>query len=60
MIKSPCLGCGERKIKCHSVCEKYIAYKKECEIVAENRRKELMKRERTTGIPKYKKRNNKK
>ena len=26
-MKSPCLGCTERKLHCHSQCRKYIEYK---------------------------------
>lgn len=26
---APCKGCEERRAGCHSVCEKYITYKKE-------------------------------
>lgn len=25
--KSPCFGCVERSVKCHSTCEKYKAWK---------------------------------
>lgn len=44
MIKSPCLGCEERKYKCHSVCDRYKEFQKECERVRIVRRKEINKR----------------
>ena len=35
---SPCLGCKDRHEGCHGKCEKYLAFKKECE---EARKKRL-------------------
>lgn len=29
MIKGPCKDCLERQLGCHSICKKYISYKKE-------------------------------
>lgn len=26
-IKSPCMGCPERKVGCHSTCDKYLDYR---------------------------------
>ena len=43
-MKSPCLGCEERKYKCHSVCDSYKEFQKECERVRIVRRKEIDKR----------------
>ena len=31
MIQSPCKNCSDRHIKCHSSCEKWLAYRKEFE-----------------------------
>ena len=28
LIKSPCKDCPDRRVLCHSECEKYIAYRK--------------------------------
>ena len=28
MIESPCLGCEDRELGCHSSCEKYIEYQR--------------------------------
>lgn len=28
-MNGPCFNCEDRKAGCHSVCEKYIAYRKE-------------------------------
>lgn len=28
-MKSPCLGCTERAVGCHSKCDRYIAYDEE-------------------------------
>lgn len=33
-VLSPCYKCEERKLGCHSVCERYIAY---AGVMAENR-----------------------
>lgn len=30
--KAPCLGCNERFLGCHSLCDKYIKFKRESEI----------------------------
>lgn len=35
-VQSPCKGCSERVLNCHSVCVKYKAYKQKLE---ENRAK---------------------
>lgn len=37
----PCKDCGERNAVCHSVCEKYKAFKRSCEEV--NRARRLVK-----------------
>lgn len=29
MLKPPCKDCKDRKVGCHSICEKYIAYDEE-------------------------------
>lgn len=28
-MKNPCKGCTERKMGCHIICQKYIAWRKE-------------------------------
>lgn len=33
-----CKGCGERRLLCHSSCEKYAAFKKEVATANRNRR----------------------
>jgi hypothetical protein len=30
--KAPCLGCGDRFVGCHGLCDKYIKFNHECEI----------------------------
>ena len=37
--KSPCMYCKERTIKCHSVCMKYLEFRKECKHENEERKK---------------------
>lgn len=37
--KAPCLGCEDRFVGCHSLCDKYIKYNHECEIYREERYK---------------------
>lgn len=44
-MKSPCLGCEERKYKCHSICNKYIEFKNELERVRIIRNKEMIKKD---------------
>ena len=44
-MKSPCLGCEERKYKCHSVCDKYIGFKNELERIRIIRNKEIIKKD---------------
>ena len=43
MSKSPCFGCGEREVGCHSLCEKYIdfrfIYDEEQRIIRKNKEK---------------------
>lgn len=39
MINSPCYGCQIRTTRCHTDCEKYLAYKSKCD----NRRAERSK-----------------
>lgn len=53
-IKSPCIDCTERHVKCHADCDKYLSYRKEVELIAERKRKEKEKFGRSTGIPKAK------
>lgn len=33
MIESPCLGCTDRAVGCHSRCDKYAAYRAEVDKV---------------------------
>lgn len=44
MNKNVCLNCKDRRLYCHSSCEKYFAYRKELEernkVIRENRAKE--------------------
>jgi len=43
-MKSPCMNCEERTFYCHSVCEEYLAYRKERDRINERRRAENNKR----------------
>ena len=61
MIKSPCFGCENRHISCHSECEKYVQYRKYREKSYEERRKmvefeESFNSVRSKGVPKSKRR----
>lgn len=40
MVKPPCKDCKDRKVGCHSVCEKYINFQKEHEKEMKEIRKE--------------------
>lgn len=40
MLNAPCLDCPERCFKCHSVCEKYIAFRAELNLLNEAKRLE--------------------
>ena len=46
MGNSPCYGCGDRHINCHSTCDTYIEWKrgvdKENEIIRRNKEKYKM------------------
>lgn len=35
----PCKGCTARELGCHSKCEEYIAFRAECDALAEERLK---------------------
>ena len=39
MPKAPCLGCTDRYVGCHSLCDKYIKFNHECELVREERKR---------------------
>lgn len=42
-IIAPCKNCEDRTIKCHSTCEKYLAYRKQMDIdIALRREQSLM------------------
>lgn len=38
-IKAPCYGCQARSAMCHSDCERYLAYKAECDKIRSERMK---------------------
>lgn len=40
--KSPCMYCKERTTKCHSVCMKYLEFRKECKHENEERKKAVV------------------
>lgn len=40
IVKSPCLGCAERTLGCHSQCKKFNAYKQKVEEVKQAERVE--------------------
>jgi hypothetical protein len=35
LSKSPCKNCVDRHLKCHSTCEKYLAFRKELDDLRE-------------------------
>ena len=37
MMFAPCKNCSDRRPHCHSCCEKYIAFSKQCENVRERK-----------------------
>ena len=37
MMFAPCKNCPDRRPHCHSCCEKYIAFSKQCENVRERK-----------------------
>ena len=39
MLISPCKDCKDRRLGCHSRCEKYLAFAKECEDVRNKKAK---------------------
>ena len=39
MLKPPCKDCIDRKVGCHSTCEKYIAYDEERKRISSERAK---------------------
>ena len=44
-MENGCLGCKDRKVGCHSTCEKYKTWKSKIDTNNKARRKELIKRE---------------
>jgi len=44
-LQSPCRDCPERFLGCHSVCERYRAYKAELEAIYEERKKDFARKE---------------
>ncbi len=46
-MKSPCLGCKDRFIGCHSKCDKYIKYRNEYDKL---NKKEFMAKMYSSGI----------
>ena len=40
-IKPPCFKCAERKVGCHSSCEKYASFSKELGDIKDKRMKEF-------------------
>lgn len=39
-VENKCYGCQERKLRCHSSCKHYLAYKKHLEQIKEKQRNE--------------------
>ena len=39
-MRAPCLGCGDRRLGCHARCERYQAFRAECEQIREKRRED--------------------
>ena len=52
-MKAPCKECKERNEGCHSRCEKYTAFRKECD--EEIKRRALRQEQSYVGWLKYKK-----
>jgi hypothetical protein len=44
-MKSPCLNCQNRVLYCHSLCDKYIAFKSLNSSLKENERKKNLRSE---------------
>lgn len=40
--KHCCKDCADRHESCHSTCERYLEFKRECEKARENRKVEIM------------------
>ena len=39
--ESPCMGCSERRLKCHSICKRYDQFKRKRREFAETRHEEV-------------------
>lgn len=37
--KSPCYNCADRTLKCHSTCESYLKFRKNCSDLQDERQK---------------------
>lgn len=44
MIQAPCKDCKDRQLGCHSICQKYIDFKKEQEVINLAKRKDTILR----------------
>lgn len=42
MLKSPCYGCAERVLYCHSTCERYLAFQDKCKAIQTERYNDLV------------------
>lgn len=51
--KSPCMYCKERTVECHSVCMKYLEFRKECKHENEERIKAVEDRKLKFRANKY-------
>lgn len=43
MSIAPCRDCGQRHLKCHSTCEKYLEFRKELDMQNQYKREEQLK-----------------
>lgn len=39
-MRAPCLGCGDRRLGCHARCERYKAFRAECDAIREKRKED--------------------
>lgn len=55
---NPCKGCTERKVGCHSQCDKYITWKEDWDrcMNAEKARRDLDRRLRFSNSDRYERR----
>ena len=40
-VTAPCKDCADREVGCHSKCEKYLEFRKECDIAREQKIRQI-------------------